>query len=183
MGTQKKNQVTSIEAIKARVGGLTELPSGITVQVRNTGGLQAFLSAGIIPNSLMSIVKKGMAGNQVGAEEIMPDGEIDPALLSDMNELLNKIANRVIVDPVFNLVPSAEDMKKWNKSNPNKKVSSPEELRRDDLLYVDELPEEDKMFIFQWVTGGTRDLERFREQHAASMDTLAANTSAEGNTK
>jgi hypothetical protein len=33
---------------------------------------------------------------------------------------------------------------------------------------------DDKMFIMNWAMGGTRDLERFRRQHRASVDRVSA---------
>jgi len=47
-----------------------------------------------------------------------------------------------------------------------------EQNRDPELLYVDEVLDDDKVFVFQWVTGGTRDLEQFRQEHQAAMDNL-----------
>jgi len=42
----------------------------------------------------------------------------------------------------------------------------------DDLLYVDEIEDEDKMFLFQWCTGGTEDVATFRSEAQASLADL-----------
>jgi hypothetical protein len=47
-----------------------------------------------------------------------------------------------------------------------------EAARDDELVYVDEVAEEDKMFLFQVVTGGTTDVESFREELGSTMDDI-----------
>lgn len=151
--TAINRQISNIGDFKQRVGGIVELPSGFTVRVKNPGGLRVFLNAGTIPNSLMSIVQDAMdKGKKITEEDIMKDGQLDPQQLADMMALNDEVALRTIVEPQLFPVPENEAD------------------RKDDRLYVDELPDEDKLFLFQWVTGGARNLERFREEYKASMD-------------
>ena len=49
-----------------------------------------------------------------------------------------------------------------------------EAAKDDDLLYVDEVEDEDKMFIFQWTTGGTADIATFRQQASTSLAAVAS---------
>ena len=44
--------------------------------------------------------------------------------------------------------------------------------RDDDLLYPDDIEDMDKMFVFQWVSGGTTDLETFRQRYSSNMASL-----------
>ena len=151
--TATNRQISNIGDFKQRIGGIVELPSGFTVRVKNPGGLRVFLNAGTIPNSLMSIVQDAMdKGKRITEEDIMKDGQLDPQQLADMMALNDQVALKTIIEPP--LYPVPED----------------EADRQDDRLYVDELPDEDKLFLFQWVTGGARNLERFRAEYQASMD-------------
>ena len=47
-------------------------------------------------------------------------------------------------------------------------------LRDPDVLYVDEVDIEDRMFILNFALGGTRNLERFREELADSVRPVQA---------
>lgn len=155
-------RISQIGDFKKRLGGVMELPSGAVVKVRNPGGLKAFLGNGSIPNSLMPIVQKAVNnGKQVSAEEmgiINEDGSIDPAVLKDMLAMIDNVTIQSVVEPKVHPAPADEDE------------------RDDDLLYVDEFPDEDKQFLFQWVSGGTRDLEQFRREYSTAVDSVATVT-------
>lgn len=172
-------RISQVGDFKKRIGGIIELPSGLTVKARNPGGLRAFLNTGLIPNSLMGIIQKGLdKGSGKGiAAEIVKDGRIDSEMLTDMMQMMDGIACKVIVEPRIYPTLTENDLLEWNDNHLDDQKESVEELRRDDRLYADELPDDDKMFLFQWISGGTRDLETFRQQHAAGVDALPAITS------
>ncbi len=149
--------VTSVKDFKSKTGGLLPLPSGAVIKVQQRGGMQAFIRAGVIPNSLMSIIQDAIdKGSKPDMSAVVTDDGVDPEMLDDMLELTDNIMIHVSVDPVIHRVP--ED----------------EEDRDENLLYVDEIDETDKMFVFQWATGGTRDLDRFREELAAGVADLGS---------
>lgn len=174
----KKNAATSsIADFKKRSGGLTELPSGLVVKLKSKGGMRAFMASGIIPNSLMGVIQEAI---NKGTEPDMsglfkPDGSMDESMINDMMTLTDRVTIDTMVAPPVLPVPTEEDVKAWNRSHRAKvdQVENPDDLRDDDQLYIDEIPEEDKMFIFQWVTGGTRDVEQFRKELTSSMDDVA----------
>lgn len=172
-------RISQVGDFKKRIGGIIELPSGFMVKVKNPGGLRAFLNTGLIPNSLMGIIQKGLdKGSGKGiAAEIVKDGKIDSEMLTDMMQMMDGIACKVIVEPRIYPALTEADLIAWNQGHPEDQKELVEELRRDDRLYADELPDDDKMFLFQWISGGTRDLETFRRQHAAGVDALPAITS------
>lgn len=172
-------RISQVGDFKKRIGGIIELPSGLTVKARNPGGLRAFLNTGLIPNSLMGIIQKGLdKGSGKGiAAEIVKDGRIDSEMLTDMMQMMDGIACKVIVEPRIYPTLTENDLLEWNDNHLDDQKESVEELRQDDRLYADELPDDDKMFLFQWISGGTRDLETFRQQHAAGVDALPAITS------
>jgi hypothetical protein len=58
-----------------------------------------------------------------------------------------------------------------NLTEPGAKVI-PQEGRNEEDLYSDEIDLQDKMFTFQYVSGGDADLERFRQQVSQSMDSI-----------
>ena len=176
---QKKNAsgTSSVAEFKKRSGGLTELPSGLVVKLKNKGGMRAFMASGIIPNSLMGIIndaiQKGTQPDMTGI--FKDDGSMDEALIDDMLLLTDRVVMDTMVDPKVFPAPTEDDVQEWNRTHKAKsaQVEDPDDLRDDDLLYVDEVDAEDKMFIFQWVTGGTQSVAQFRKELAAGMDDLA----------
>lgn len=182
MATRKAEQEAEIRRIsqigdfKTRLGGIQELPSGLVVKVRNPGGLQAFMGKGqAIPNSLMSIIEKGMkTGQAPKPDELFKDGKMDQDVFGDMVILLDNIALKTIVEPRIWPRLTDADVNEWNKTHPDEPVGDIEDLRSDEKLYADELPDDDKQFLFQWISGGTRDLETFRAGLAQSLDSVVA---------
>lgn len=171
MGTTRKaskeaeqRRISQIGDFKQRLGGITELPSGLVVKLFNPGGMTAFLNSKIIPNSLMSIVSNALAsGQQPDPNQFVKDGEVDPKMMEDMMVMMDNIALKVIVEPEFHPSPATEAD------------------RSDQMLYIDELPLDDKQFLFQWVSGGTRDLETFRQKRDANVESLVAKSDAGDN--
>lgn len=172
----KKTTASNVQAFKKRKEGvLLDLPSGLTVQAKKVE-LQTFIRQGNIPNPLMNIVSEALEkGKKADVPKMMgvEDGEISLDMVNDMYEMVNAVVVSSIVVPKVHSIPSKDDVEVWNTKNPDGQVNDSEELRDDDLLYVDEVDDEDKMFIFQWASGGTADIARFREEARADMDALA----------
>ena len=151
-------RVSDISAFKKRKGGsILELPSGLVMRCQRVE-LQTFLLQGNVPNPLMEIISEALEKGQkaevskiVGVDE----GKIDLNMVNDMYETVNAVVQQVALEPKVHPKPASEDD------------------RRDDQLYVDELDDEDKMFLFQWATGGTSDLATFREEARAGLDAVA----------
>lgn len=129
-----------------------DLPSGNVCLARRRT-LDVFMKEGRIPNSLMAIIQQQM--NQVDGK---PTGDLkdglakimdDPGKLADIVKLADTVLMACVVEP---------------KVNPQPEVEAD---RDDELLYVDEVDLDDKMFIFSWAVGGTKDLDRFREESSA----------------
>jgi hypothetical protein len=184
MATTKKtasqaeaNRISQIGDFRARMGGPQELPSGLRVVVRNPGGLTAFIANGSIPNSLLTIVK-GTLDSNLSKEEVIQNATAltkDLDSIGDMMELMNIVTQQVIKKPAVAHDPTEQDVERHNFLHPENPVTDPDELRdEENFLYTDEIEEEDKMFLFQWVTGGTRDLERFRQEHERNVALVSA---------
>lgn len=180
-------RISQISDFKNRMSAVIELPSGVVVKVRNPGGLQAFVGQGLIPNTLLSIVSKSLDGgkkNRASSREEMANIVMDdPETMSSLNKMMDNITVRTVVEPRVHLVPTADDVEANNLKFPEAPVDDPEDLRYDDRLYVDEFPDEDKQFIFQWVTSGNSDLETFRQGLKANMDALGNEPSVQSATK
>lgn len=188
MATPRKNaskaeqlRVSQIGDFKARIGGIQQLPSGLVVKVRNPGGLTAFIANGTIPNSLLTIVKDTL-DQSLSKEEMVKKANAlaeDLDSMGDVMKLMDIITYQVITEPKVRPIPTEDDVTRHNILNPEDQVSTPDDLRSDDVLYVDEIDQEDKQFLFQWITGGTRDLESFREQHERNVALVSAGQGSE----
>jgi hypothetical protein len=143
-------EVSPVSAWKKNTNAPLTLPSGKVMLIRNVG-FKAFIKAGIIPNSLMSTVESSLA---TGKTPDLSDLENKDENLSDMFDLVDEVTIFCAIDPKVHRAPKDEA----DRSN--------------DLLYVDEVEDEDKMFIFGTTTGGTRDVEQFRREQADSMVAL-----------
>jgi hypothetical protein len=139
------------------------LPSGNVCMVKRVG-MESFLKGGVIPNSLLGVVQESMDNARKGktmtkAQEVKLTKQIsnDPQQLEDMLTLVDEVVLQVVVEPEV-LRPPEEDS---------------DEERDEDSLYVDEVDINDKMFIFNYVVGGSNDSARFREeaeQRVAALD-------------
>lgn len=167
----KAKKPSSVQDFKKKARTTTELdlPSGAAILAKGVSGMGVFLKSGIIPNSLLSIIQeaidKGVEPDMDKLLQPQENGEIAPEALSDMLTLIDNITVKCWVLPPTAIPP--ED----------------EADRKDDVLYTDEIDDNDKLFVFQWAIGGSPDLQRFREEQDASMDRLRSGQGMAGNTK
>lgn len=136
----------------------TELPSGCYMKLKRVG-LQTLMSLGVMPNSLMGIAQKAVGKGEGKNPQAMTDEEMlalvnNPQQVRDIVIFMDKMVCLVAQEP--RVYPA-----------PKEGVE-----RDDDLLYTDEIADEDKMFIFQVVTGGTTDLEEFRNETGATLASI-----------
>jgi hypothetical protein len=171
-------RVSQIGDFKSRMGGIMELPSGLVMKLKNPGGLQAFIANGTIPNSLLGMVNEGLKGKS-GEDAAKAAAELsnDVESLADMLKMLDLVFVQSAKDPQVYAVPTQDDLDRHNIMNPNNKFETIDEWRdshEDDRLYVDEIEEMDKQFVFQWVSGGVRDLETFRKEFEGNVAAISA---------
>lgn len=180
MATPRKNaskaealKVSQIGDFKERLGGLLELPSGLVVKWRNPGGIRAFLAGGQIPNALMPIVEEALAEKK-GVEAVDMSAILkDTETLNEMMAMYDNIAIMCMVEPKLHRLPTWDDVKENNEKFPEAPVEEPDDLIREDRLYVNELPDDDKAYFFYLLSGGVKDLERFREQQDINVGDVA----------
>lgn len=147
---------TSVAAWKkSAVAPPVLMPSGNYMRIKKIG-LQALIKMGTMPNSLMAVAQKAVAKGQ--KEEVsdadMVDMLNDPKKVEEIGRFMDQVTILCAQEPEIHPLP-------------------PEGVERnDEFLYIDEVDEEDKMFLFQVVTGGTTDVETFRKQHESTVASL-----------
>ena len=163
--SQQPKQVTSASAWRkasAFEPAPLELPSGNVCMIR-VPGPQAFLTQGLVPNTLLPLVQESIDRAQKGKtmtekDEVKMLGEMlqDPDRLRQVFEMADAVAVYCVIDPPLLPVPPAN------------------EDRDPDALYVDEVDLDDKMFIMDVAMGGSKDLEQFRSKPRPGLDDIPA---------
>lgn len=151
-------------------GAVLTLPSGNVLKLKNPG-IMAMAHKGLIPNSLMTLIMSSVQkGNEMKAEEIF-DSNID---IADMFTMMDSAIMLMAVDPEIHPVPVWEEEDVTAELCRQDQVGQEAlEKRSDDEVYIDDMPEEDKMFIWQWATGGTADVEQFRRESSNMLAGLS----------
>lgn len=143
-----------------------EVPSGNVCLVRKPDGMRVFMKQGMIPNSLMPMIQKaineGSSGGEIQSADVMRDVLADPQKIADMMLLIDEVVLDTVVEPKVHPAPEEGD-DRW-----------------DTYLYIDEVDMDDRMFIFNYAVGGTRDLERFRREQASTLGALPDGGAVEG---
>ncbi len=138
---------------KKKVGELLTLPSGLVIKVRSVD-LVSLVISGKVPNSLLTTVQNHLAPLDPAATDDQESAEAQVAnLLKDMSseelaevfQVMDVMVMAMAMDP--EVLPAPES----------------ERDRRDDMLYVDEVDGEDKLFLFQWTQEGINQVKRFPE--------------------
>lgn len=136
------------------------VPSGQTCLIRRPG-LEGLLKAGVLRNldTLSALVdQKHLKKTQKGAPSRVNVKSLmqDPEALSDIMHAVDKVVCYCVLKPEVHRTPDDQTR------------------RQPGLVYADMISIEDKMFIFNYVVGGTRDLERFRTELSESVGGLEA---------
>lgn len=158
--SKAKSEVTDVQTWKKdKIGKPLDLPSGKTCLAR-TVSLHTFVAKGQVPNSLMPMITEALnEGKPPSAKEL--GNQVTAQSLAEMLELADAVVMEAVIQPPLS-PPPADNSE-----------------RRDDVLYVDEVDMDDKMFIFQWAVEGTRDLERFRSEQTAGMAAISSGENVE----
>lgn len=172
-------KVTEAKEWKKAKGHPLSVPSGNVALVRPVG-MQAFLTKGMIPNSLREIALAAI--NQKKAPELDMDN-VTTEQIEDMLVLFDSVTCYCVIEPKVTPVPTFSPHHVEDGFCTAEEVGSPipqgHELREEDVLYVDDVDLDDKVFIFQFAAGGTRDLESFRAEYASRMEHLSGEQNLE----
>lgn len=145
-----------------------EVPSGQLCQVRRPG-VEGLLKAGILHD--MDIltplivehreVAEGKRKKEA-ADESLAELAKDPAKVDSMMHLLDRVVCYAVVQPPLEMTPN----------DPTRRESG--------VVYADMVDLGDKMFILNYAVGGSKDLQRFREESEATLGDVQDHLGAEG---
>lgn len=164
-------EATSVQDWKKDSQGVPlDVPSGHTCLVRRKP-MESFLRRGLIPNALLPIVRRAISGKEMTEADM---SELTIEQIAEMMTLYDTIVVDCVVAPKVFPVPTFKEQDvKDGKCQPEQVGEEiPFDQRNPDYLYVDDVDEEDKHFIYNFVVGGTRDLESFRSEQAAALERL-----------
>jgi len=147
---------------KLKKGRPLTLPSGLTMVCKRVE-LSSFIRQGDVPNPLLPIIEDALnKGKEMDMSKIVNDdqGKVDMDMVNSMYEMVNTIVCAVAISPsVHPIIDEDGD-------------EIDEDDRDDNLLYVDEVDDEDKMFLFGWAVGGTEDVATFRREAETGLASL-----------
>ena len=148
------------------------LPSGNVALVRRPG-LVELLGAGVFPDELLSFVQKSMDNAKLRLQGKTPeDGTTTPKeeieMLSKDPESIAKMYKVFDMTCAYSVV---EPPVAYHMTREDKLILESE--RDPDVVYTDRILDADKIFIFNFVVGGTSDLSRFRDEQSAVVANLS----------
>lgn len=163
-----------------KAGALLTLPSGNVLRVKNPG-IMEMAHQGLVPNSLMTMIMSSVSkGNELKAEEIF-DADLN---IADMFEMMDSAIMLMAVEPEIHPVPVWDEEDVQAERCRRDQIGQPALAKQDpELLYISDVGEEDKMFIWQWATGGTADVEQFRRESSDMLGTLPGRKAVASPTK
>jgi hypothetical protein len=147
-----------------------ELPTGNVALVRAPGAA-AFLTEGLVPNALLPIIQDAMDVASKGKKQEVDEDALlsklasDPEKIRQVFEMADAVTVYCVVDPPILPAP-----KEGEERDPEK-------------LYVDQVDNEDKMFIMNVAMGGTANLKQFRSEQGGNLGALRAGQGVEPKTK
>lgn len=150
-----------------------DLPSGNTILTKRVS-LPELLASGAFPDTLMSIVSEKIdtaTGQKDTPKEIDPEalkGMVnDPEKLSELFTAVDKVVPLVVAEPTVKF-----HQRKVEGSDELETI--PDDEREDDVVYTDAVDLMDKMHIFQFAVGGTREVETFRSELTSAVADISA---------
>lgn len=151
---------------------LITLPSGQTCKAKRPGLEGLMLSGQLLQlDTLTSVVDRqhvrrvkgghGADHDEINAASLMKD----PESLKRILRLADSLLPQVVVEPQVVL--------HWTTDAAGVETNLPLEGRDPNLVYTDYVSYEDKMFLLQYAVGGSRDVDRFREESQAALGGVA----------
>jgi hypothetical protein len=163
-------------AAPLNVTTLLTCPSGQVVKAQRLG-MEGIMSSGLLgdADSLTAYVGKRHLHKVRGGKEADND-ELnmstlmrDPEALKRIVFLMDRAMPLIVVEPEVLL--HLEYLDRPAEDGATTRMIPPEE-RKDGAIYTDQVGFEDKMFLFQFCTGGSGNLERFRSELDATVESL-----------
>lgn len=187
---------TSAKQWKKNTGIELELPSGNTCLVKRPG-MEKLLTAGILPDNMTPIaleaIKKAESPGKPQDHKKKAEPDLDPEMMRKFLEeedavvsifaSFDKVTAMCVVQPpvAYHMRPILDDA--GNEVKDEKGKTKMEEVplneRDEDLLYTDDIDVDDKTFIFNYVVGGSSDLEQFRHEYGDALATVSTGEDVE----
>lgn len=177
-----------------------DLPSGNVCQVRRPG-MQGLIKAGILESMdvLTGLVQqvtlqKAEGKPEVSQEKMIENPESITQMLDILDDIVLYVVNRPKVIDKYETYPAEHPMAGQRvKTESGKFVLVPVSMRHEDesdedseedpVIYVDDVDLEDKMFLMNYVVGGSRDLATFREATSQTLGGLHVGQESESPTQ
>lgn len=151
------------------------LPSGNVCLVKRPG-LPELLAANIFTDDTIDLITRGITNAQLRMEgKPVLEEESDDEILNGVISSPDKIAKMFEMFDKTLVYAVVEPRVAYHKDDAGNIIQMKD--RDPDIVYTDRVLEEDKIFIFQYVSGGSSDLTRFRE---TIDDALADLSNGEG---
>lgn len=153
-------------ATSNRHGYDVKLPSGHTAKVRRPG-TQGLIAIGVLDN-LDTLV--GLAQNTGTEGGKMPTKEdLETALA-----VVDKVVEYCVIEPATVRPVRRDANGKPALDAEGAETPLTDDERAEDVVYTDEIPLDNRMFILNFCIGGSADLEAFREESAKALGDMEA---------
>jgi len=162
---------------RASRGEDVSLPSGEVALVRRPGPA-ALLSGGLLPDSLTPIVMEAVNKGKGLPQSKVADLAKDPKALADIMDGMDRMLVLVVVEPKVayhkrEIVDAEGNPKNGTDGKPATEVIPDDEREPETYVYTDEIDLQDKMFLFNYAVGGTRQFEPFRQELRSRVGDLS----------
>lgn len=188
-------EITSVASWKKPQGEPLTLPSGNVCLVKRPG-LEKLFASGVLPDELtkLALANIDAAKSPGRPQDHLPKGgavnSLDPEILAkfmagenaiqDIFASFDKVTEMCVIEPPvrYHMKHIIDDTGRTVTDDNGRVqwVEIPANERSPEILYTDDVDAEDKSFIFNFVVGGSRDIEAFRE---ATGDDVAVVQSSE----
>ena len=161
-------------------------PTGQTLRARKVS-IESLLEMGILTmaDSLTPMMdqhmKKTMSHGPSGpATEAVDVSSLmsDPTAIKSIVTLVDKVMPSCIVSPVVKLHYTEQTI---GKTTVTKMI--PADKREPGIIYTDQIPFEDKMWLFEWAAGGLQAMTSFREGSTADVGSVVPLAKPKGTPK
>lgn len=167
---REKTPTSAKQWKKASVEEDLELPSGNTARVKRVQ-LPKLIATGAFPDALTTMAQghvdegKGKAPKKKAMS--VEDMIADPSKLQLMFDAFDRITAAVVIEPkvLYHCYVDGDEIPEGYSVGDD----IPADERDDEVIYTDDVDFDDKQFIFQFVVGGTRDLEQFRGLQGSAL--------------
>lgn len=173
-------------------GEEVSLPSG-NVALLKRPGIEKLFAAGVLPDELtkgaLELINQAERGGRP-ADRKRKGGQVELDLdakmlerfmqsenaVGDIFDAFDRVTEMCVIEPkcVYHRrrVVNATGQQVVDQHGRAVWEDIPEDERDEDILYTDEVDSADKMFIFNFVVGGSRDIERFRDEFGDALATV-----------